>query len=158
MAATCTAAEFAAVVDASGASLRRFTLEVQPKIQDRLRRYRETTKTEGAEDEGAALDAIHDKRLEELDIRSSDLIMKVDMLGRVPSGTEPDCAKLAEIKAASDELLVIVKQKSDYMLARLDAKIAEAAGPPSAERKPDKPAAKEEVRTAKQRRSRSRPS
>jgi hypothetical protein len=43
-AADCTANDFAEAVDQSGASLRALTLDAQPKIQDRLRRYKAANK------------------------------------------------------------------------------------------------------------------
>jgi len=127
-ATTCTAADFAAAVDASGAGLRSFTLETQSKLQERIRRYGQVAKVEEGEYENAALDAIQDATLEKLDARSSELILKVDTLGRVPEGAQPDCAKLDEVKIAATELLSVIKAKSDYMLSRLDSKIAEAEG------------------------------
>jgi hypothetical protein len=114
------------VVDQSGASLRALTLEAQPKLQDRLRRYKAAKKLPDDTYENTALDAIHDKTLDDLDSKSSDLLLTVDSLGRVPEGTQPDCSKLAQVKKAAEELNKVIKQKSDYMLRRLDEKIAEA--------------------------------
>lgn len=126
--ANCTSAEFAAAVDQSGASLRAASLETQPKLQERMRMYQAAKKLTDSDYEAAAIEAIFDKRLEDLDAKSSELLLKIDGLGRVPGGTQPNCAELDEIKALSSELLVVVRTKSDYMLARLDAKLAEAGG------------------------------
>ena len=125
-AATCTSKEFADAVDQSGASLRALTLEAQPKLQERLKRYKEALKLSDSDYENSALDAIQDSKLEDFDKKSSELLLRVDSLGRVPEGTQPDCAKLDEVKAAAAELNTIVKAKSDYMLKRLDEKIAQA--------------------------------
>ncbi len=151
-AANCVAADFSAAVDQSGASLRAASLETQPKLQERMRRYQVAKGLSDSDYEASAIEAIFDKRLEELDAKSSELLLKIDGLGRIPGGTEPNCAELDEIKALSSELLVVVRIKSDYMLTRLDAKLAEAGGqqaaaaPPAAPRKPvestsEKPAA-----------------
>lgn len=126
-AATCTAKDFAAAVDQSGASLRTLTLEAQPKLQERLRRYKAAMKLEDAANENTALDAIQDATLEGYDKKSSELLLTVDSLGRVPEGAEPDCSKLDELKSAAAQLNMIIKAKSDYMLKRLDEKIAEAS-------------------------------
>ncbi|HEY8195298.1 MAG TPA: EipA family protein [Hyphomicrobium sp.] len=123
---TCTAKDFATAVDQSGASLRALTLEAQPKLQERLRRYKEAKKLSDDAYENTALDAIQDSTLDALDKKSSDLLLTVDSLGRVPDGTQPDCAKLEQVKAAAAELNKVIKAKSDYMLRRLDEKIAEA--------------------------------
>jgi hypothetical protein len=125
-AAPCTAQEFATAVDASGASLRALTLDAQPKLQERLRRYQRAMKLSDTEYENNALDSIQDATLDEFDKKSSALLLTVDSLGRVPPGSTPDCAKLAEVKSAAAELNTVIKAKSDYMLKRLDVKISEA--------------------------------
>jgi hypothetical protein len=124
-AAACTAKDFATAVDQSGASLRAMTLEAQPKLQERMRRYRAVKKL-GDDYEDTALDAIQNPKLAAFDEKSSALLLTVDSLGRVPEGTEPDCAKLAQLKSAAAELNTVIKAKSDYMLQRLDEKIAQA--------------------------------
>jgi len=125
-AATCTAKDFAAAVDQSGANLRALTLAAQPKLQERMRRYKAAKNLDDADFENLALDAIQDAKLDALDQKSSALLLTVDSLGRVPDGAEPDCAKLDQVKSAAAELNTVIKAKSDYMLQRLDEKIAEA--------------------------------
>jgi hypothetical protein len=122
----CTTKDFAAAIDQSGASLRTLTLEAQPKLQERMQRYRSALKLSDTDYENVALDAIQDATLNDLDQKSSALLLRVDSLGRVPDGVQPDCAKLQELHAAADELNTVIKSKSDYMLKRLDEKIAEA--------------------------------
>lgn len=161
-AATCTANDFAVAVDQSGASLRALTLEAQPKLQERMRRYKAAKKLGDDAYENTALDAIRDKKLDDLDKKSSDLLLTVDSLGRVENGAPPDCAKLEKVKAAAAELNKVIKAKSDYMLRRLDEKIAEAEqqsghqktspatpakSPPAAE-KPNSPAPQPAKRSA----------
>jgi hypothetical protein len=136
-AANCTAKDFADAVDQSGASLRALTLAAQPKLQERMRRYQAAKKLSDTDFENMALDAIQDATLDAFDQKSSTLILTVDSLGRVPEGTEPDCAKLEQVKAAAAELNAVIKAKSDYMLKRLDEKIAEAERQPSPPRKTD---------------------
>jgi hypothetical protein len=135
-AAPCTAKDFAAVVDQSGASLRALTLAAQPKLQERMRRYKAAKKLSDADYENSALDAIQDPKLAQFDEKSGALLMTVDSLSRVPDGTEPDCSKLDKMKAAASELNKVIKAKSDYMLKRLDEKIA-AAEKGSAPAKPE---------------------
>ncbi|MBY0559110.1 DUF1134 domain-containing protein [Hyphomicrobium sp.] len=122
----CTTKDFATAIDQSGASLRTLTLEAQPKLQERMQRYRAALNLSDTDYENVALDAIQDATLDELDQKSSALLLRVDSLGRVPEGVQPDCAKLQELHAAADELNTVIKSKSDYMLKRLDEKIAEA--------------------------------
>lgn len=122
----CTTKDFAVAIDQSGASLRALTLEAQPKLQERMQRYRAALNLSDTDYENVALDAIEDATLEDLDRKSSALLLRVDSLGRVPDGVQPDCAKLEELRAAAADLNAVIKGKSDYMLKRLDEKIAEA--------------------------------
>ena len=78
-AATCTANDFAVAVDQSAASLRALTLEAQPKLQDRMRRYKAAKKLGDDAYENTALDAIRDKKLDDLDKKSSDLLLTVEL-------------------------------------------------------------------------------
>lgn len=122
--AKCNAADFAAAVDKSGASLRDFSIKAQPQLRDRIRRYSVAAKIPETEPEDAALDAIQDAKLTSLDEKSAELLLRIDTLGRLPDASPPDCAKLEEIKILTRDMLDVMQQKSDYMLARLDAKIA----------------------------------
>lgn len=126
-AAKCNAADFAAAVDKSGASLRDFSVKAQPQLRDRIRRYAVAVNMPKSEPEDAALDAIQDAKLTSLDEKSAELLLKIDTLGRLPDASPPDCAKLEEIKILTRELLAVMQQKSDYMLASLDAKIGAVA-------------------------------
>jgi hypothetical protein len=132
IAAPCTASDFAVAVDQSAASLRALMLEAQPKLQERLKRYKEALHLTDTNYENSAFDAIRDSTLDEFDTRSSRLLLTVDSLGRVADGTEPDCAKLDELKLSAAQLNTVIKAKSDYMLKRLDEKIAEAQRAPPA--------------------------
>jgi len=71
-----------------------------------MRRYRAVKKL-GDDYEDTALDAIQNPKLAAFDEKSSALLLTVDSLGRVPEGTEPDCAKLAQLKSAAAEMIQI---------------------------------------------------
>ena len=126
----CTAKDFADAVDKSGAELRALNLQFQPKLKERLQRFKEAKKLSDANYEDIALDQIQDAKLNDLDAQSGALILKIDTMGRVADEATPDCAKLSDIKAASAELQVVIAAKSDYMLARLDEKIGQSAAAP----------------------------
>jgi hypothetical protein len=130
--AACTPQDFSAAVDQSGAALRALNGEFQPKLKDRMRRFKDAKGLTEAAYEDAALDSIQDARLGEFDAHSGELILKVDTMGRAGEGAAPDCAKLNDIKAASAELLAVIRAKSGYMLTALDAKISEAEAAKSA--------------------------
>ena len=60
-AATCTAEDFAAAVDKSGAQLRAFNAEALPKLQDKLKQLKEKK----GWDEEKALDSVRDDRTDQ---------------------------------------------------------------------------------------------
>ena len=92
-AATCTAEDFAAAVDKSGAQLRAFNAEALPKLQDKLKQLKEKK----GWDEEKALDSVRDDRTTKLDAEAEDLIVKIDMLGRPP---EKGAARLQQARRA----------------------------------------------------------
>lgn len=139
-AATCTADDFAAAVDRSGAALRAFNTETLPKLQHKLKQLKEKRGWSDPGDEAKALARIRDKRAAELDAKAEALIVKIDTLGRPPGDELPDCSKLAELDATGLELLAVMKAKSAYTLAKLDAEI-NGAQAPAAPANPPKPEA-----------------
>lgn len=159
--AACTADDFAAAVDRSGASLRTFNAEVLPQIQDKIRQLGIKRGWNEADSEEKALAALRDARTEQLDTTAEDLITKIDMLGRPPENAPPDCQKLTQLEAAGLELLGVMKAKSNYTLEKLDAAIAASgdrktaaskapASPPTAGSAPSAGSAKPAARSALQ--------
>lgn len=124
LAATCTAADFAAAVDSTGAALRTFNAKALPKLKDRLRQLKEKEGWADAGYEEKALGRVRDKRTAEYDAKAEDLIVKIDTFGRPTSEQTPNCSQLADLNAAGRELLAVMKAKSAYTLAKLDAAIA----------------------------------
>jgi hypothetical protein len=133
-AATCTADDFAAAVDKSGAALRSFNAEMLPKLQDKLKELKAKRGWDGADADEKAMAAVRDDRATKLDSEAEDLIIKIDTLGRPPESGAPDCSKLTELEAAGLELLAVMKAKSTHTLARFDAAIA-GSGQQTAESK-----------------------
>ncbi len=125
--ATCTADDFAAAVDVSGAALRSFNAKALPELRAKLRALKE--KRGWSEDtyEQKALDSVRDQKISEYDRTAEDLITKIDTLGRPLDGQPLDCTKLSELNAAGLELLAVMKAKSSYTLAKLDAEMANGA-------------------------------
>ncbi len=160
--ADCKPEDFAAAVDKSGAALRAFNGEALPKLQEKLKQLKDKKGWDDTDYEEKALASARDERTAKLDADAEDLIIKIDQLGR-PTETGPiDCSKLTELEAAGIELLAVMKAKSSYMLAKLDASIggkqalaevkppapvaaqapAAAQAPPKADAVPPKPVAK----------------
>jgi len=121
--ADCKAEDFAAAVDKSGAELRAFNGEALPKLQERLKQLKDKKGWSDADYEDKAMATVRDERTAKLDAEAEDLIIKIDQLGRPPESGPIDCTKLTELEAASLELLAVMKAKSTYALAKLDAAI-----------------------------------
>ena len=132
----CTATDYAAAVDRSGAALSRASREVQPRIQERMRILQKAKGLNEGDYESAALEIIQDSKLDDFDARSSELLLKIDGMGRLPEGKAPSCAEVADIDKLGKELLGVVRAKSEYILTRLDAEIVKSGGQPVEAAKP----------------------
>jgi hypothetical protein len=134
---SCPDESFATAVDATGASLRKFNAEAQPKLNAKLKEL-STKKGWNAEDyEEKGLDYLQDNRLQELDAQANELLTNIDGLGRPEPGAG-DCAKLHELSAAGAELLAVMKTKTAYLMEKIDKDIG-TAGTPAAPQAPPKP-------------------
>jgi hypothetical protein len=134
-AVACTAEDFSNAVDGAGADLRAFNLTTAPKLQGRMAELKARKGWGDSDDEDMARDYIADARMAAFDKSANELLDKIDNLGRVDAGAAPDCSKLDDLKAASVELLAVMKAKSQYALAKIDAEIGKApaaAGEPAA--------------------------
>ncbi len=128
VAQTCKKEDFAGAVDQAGASLRKFNLENQPKLNAKLEALRSKKDWKKTDSEDKALEYLQDGRIAELDAQSNELLTKIDSLGRIEEGKAPDCAKLGELKAAGVELLAVMKAKSSYTLEKIDLEIQGGGG------------------------------
>lgn len=128
LAQTCKKEDFAGAVDQAGASLRKFNLENQPKLNAKLEALRSKKDWKKTDSEDKALEYLQDGRIAELDAQSNELLTKIDSLGRIEEGKAPDCAKLGELKAAGVELLAVMKAKSSYTLEKIDLEIQGGGG------------------------------
>ena len=133
---TCTADDFGVAVDSAGAQLRAFNADASPKLQARLKALAAKMGWSDQELEDRAITELQDARLAKLDETANTLLARVDTLGQLKAGETPDCAKLEELKTTGIELLTVMKTKSSYLLARIDAelgtKTAAAAPAPAA--------------------------
>jgi hypothetical protein len=121
----CTEKSFADAVDKFGASLRAYNSEAQPRMRARLTALAEKKGWTGEDREERAMLYLEDGRLGELDTRANELLSKVDQLGVAGADGTYDCSRLAEIEAASIEILAVMKAKAAY----LEDKVAREIGP-----------------------------
>ncbi len=141
-AAVCPAEQFGAAVDHSGAALRAFNADAQPKLNERIKdlKIKKAWPDEGYQE--AAYNYLQDARMAQFDAHSNDLLGKIDSLGRQGEKGGADCAALDELKAAGSELLGVMKAKSAYLLERIDAELGTTVAAAPLVPAPAKPAAK----------------
>jgi hypothetical protein len=145
---TCAREDFAQAVDRAGAALRQLNADNAPRLRAKLRELKELRGWPDAGFEEKAYEVLQDERMAALDMQANDLLAKLDTLGTVDPGAEPDCARLEELTAVGIELQATVKAKAAYTLAKLDQMmggphLAPEAKPKSveAEARPPPPAA-----------------
>jgi hypothetical protein len=144
-AAPCAREDFAQAVDRAGAALRQLNTDNAPRLRAKLRELKELRGWPDAGFEEKAYEILQDERMAGLDMQANDLLAKLDTLGTVDPGAEPDCAKLEELRAVGIELQATVKAKAAYTLAKLDQMlggpaVATEPKPKGAEVRPPAPA------------------
>jgi len=117
---SCTREDFAQAVDRAGAALRQLNTDNAPRLRAKLRELKELRGWPDAGFEEKAYENLQDERMANLDMQANDLLAKLDTLGTVDPGAEPDCARLEELRAVGIELQATVKAKAAYTLAKLD--------------------------------------
>ncbi|MFN3868649.1 MAG: EipA family protein [Hyphomicrobiaceae bacterium] len=130
--AACTRDDFAAAIDAAGASLRDFNGAAVPQIQEKLKQLQSARGWSDAEAEDRAVDYLFDARIGELDAEANALLERLDTLGHVPADKPLDCARLDDLKSTGASLLDVMRKKSVHTMARLDAAIAKPVASSSA--------------------------
>lgn len=126
---TCSVESFGEAVDASAAELRTFSAETQPRLKQKLQALRDHKGWTDPDYETRGLRLIHDKKLDDFDAQAGELLSKIDTLGTpesADSAASTSCANLAELKAASSELMAVMRAKSAYLIARIDREIGAA--------------------------------
>jgi hypothetical protein len=132
---TCTPDSFGDAVDQSAAELRAFSAETQPKLKQKLQALRDHKKWTEPDFETKGLQLVHDQKLDEFDVQASELLSKIDALGspETSDATNTSCSNLTDLKAASSELMAVMRAKSAYLIARLDHEIGAAPSAQPAE-------------------------
>ena len=127
IAETCTAESFGDAVDVSAAELRKFSADTQPLLKQKLQALRDHKQWQDPDFEAQGLALVHDKKLDAFDAQAGELLSKIDTLGS-PEPADPSanlsCANLSELKAASSELMSVMRAKSAYLISRIDSEIA----------------------------------
>lgn len=130
---TCKAAQLAQAVDATGQALHRINTELLPGLQSRMRQLKDVMGWPEADHQERAVEMMSDKRSRELDAAAQELLARIDTLGNAKG--DVDCARIAELEAATSELIATMRTKTAYAIARLDVLIAERSAPGAKESK-----------------------
>lgn len=123
---TCSIDSFGDAVDESAEALRNFSAETQPRLKQKLQELRDHKGWPDADFEAKGLALVHDQALDGFDAQAGELLGRIDTLG-TPDATEPasaSCAKLEELKTAADELMSVMRAKSEHLISRIDREIA----------------------------------
>ncbi|WP_439541871.1 EipA family protein [Hyphomicrobium sp.] len=135
VAQTCSVESFGEAVDTSAAELRKFSAETQPQLKQKLQALRSHKQWDESDFETRGLALVHDKKLDAFDAQAGELLSKIDTLGS-PEPADPSanlsCANLSELKAASSELMSVMRAKSAYLISKIDREITSTpAGKPT---------------------------
>ena len=123
---TCTVESFGDAVDNSAEALRNFSAETQPRLKQKLQELRDHKGWPDADYEAKGLALVHDQALDGFDAQAGELLGRIDTLG-TPDTANPEsasCAKLEELKTAADELMAVMRAKSEHLITRIDREIA----------------------------------
>jgi hypothetical protein len=138
---TCTKADIAAVIDATGAELRKLNAAHQPALQSKLRRLAEKRGWAEAEFESKAAELLQDEETRRLDEQATELLGDLDILGDESGNDQRSCSeRLQKLKTISAQLVEVSMAKAAHVSARLDA----ALSGDTAARRPTPQAAKPE--------------
>jgi hypothetical protein len=125
-AAQCTGDDLAKAVNDAGAALRKLSAENTPRLQAKMGELKTKKKWPDAGYEERAYQELQDERVAALDTDANTLLARIDALGTLEPGTQPECGRLEELQAASLELQATVKTKTAYLISRIDQMLSDA--------------------------------
>lgn len=129
---TCSVESFGDAVDESAEALRNFSAETQPRLKQKLQELRDHKGWADADYEAKGLALVHDQALDGFDAQAGELLGRIDTLG-TPDAANPEsasCAKLEELKTSADELMAVMRAKSEHLITRIDREIAASPATP----------------------------
>ncbi|MBC8049199.1 MAG: DUF1134 domain-containing protein [Chitinophagales bacterium] len=119
----CTARDLASTFDDAASTLRNLNTDSEKRFMAKIRaagQQRGWTETQILAKADAQLD---DPKLDEFNSQIEVNVGRMDDLSRI-SGAAVSCDRLDELRRTRDQLLTVMGQKSGYMIAELDAKLA----------------------------------
>jgi hypothetical protein len=125
-AAQCTADDFAKAVNDAGAALRKLSADNTPRLRAKMSQLKAKRKWPDSGYEERVYQLLQDERVAALDGDANRLLGRIDTLGTLGPGVEPECSKLQELQAVSLELQVTVKTKTAYLISKIDQMLTDA--------------------------------
>ena len=125
LAGICVRADFEAIVDGTGETLRAVTQKNSPAFQAKLRALKDKRgwSHEQFLAEGARF--VADTKISDYDGRSSTLLAKINGAGdEAGSGAAVDCVRFGTLKADLAALVAIQNEKWAYMFGNIDAELS----------------------------------
>lgn len=121
----CAKTDFEAVVNEAGAALRELNRENTPKFQGKLRALKDKRGWGNDQFLKAAEPFVRDGEIVAYDQKSEELLNRITGGGQQSaSAAAPNCAVLAELRAAMKLLVETQKAKWVHMLAKIDRELA----------------------------------
>ena len=117
---TCTQEDFDKAIDQAAKNIRQYNSTAAPIFSQKLRAYKIHKGWGEQTPDVRALDALHDKRVAELDSRANDLVSTIDTLGIAVEGEQPKCDQLPTLNKAGRDLLKVMTEKSVYLTKKID--------------------------------------
>jgi hypothetical protein len=124
-AASCSKAEFEAVVDDAAAALRDLNNKHRPEFQEKLRQLKDKRGWSNDQFLKEAAPFVKDEEIEVFDSKSNELLAKISTMGQEGSAAKaPDCAMLSDLKAQMAVLVETQTAKWAYMFTKLDKELS----------------------------------
>jgi hypothetical protein len=125
LAQPCTRELIAAVIDETGAELRKLNAASMPAFQAKLRRLAEAKGWPETEIESRGAELLQDDETTALDDQASQLLIELDKLGDDSAGGQATCSnRLVQLKTVAAQLIEVTSAKAAHVSARLDAALA----------------------------------
>lgn len=145
---TCTKADIAAVIDATGAELRRLNAVHRPELQSKLDRLARRRGWNDVDAKAKAAELLQDDETRALDDHASELLGELDALGDESVSDHESCrARLEKLRTISAQLVEVTTAKAAHVSARLEAMMT-TEGSPRLPSRSDQPGTAPEPRVA----------
>jgi hypothetical protein len=122
----CSKAEFEAVVDEAAGALRELVSQNTPRFQGRLRDLKAKRGWSDQQFLKEAEPLVRDDTIAGFDRKSEDFLLRITSGGQegASSGGAPDCALLAELRAAMRALVETQQAKWVYMFEKVEKELS----------------------------------